>query len=87
MKFVHYGLAFLLCLLLLTSHGCVPSLTSGFSQAETLVAEKDYQGAIDLYQEMINTKVGTTQARQAQLAMGELYLRVMEKTEQGDGVY
>jgi len=87
MKFVHYGLAFLLCLLLLTSHGCVPSLTSGFSQAETLVAEKDYQGAIDLYQEVINTKAGTTQARQAQLAMGELYLRVMEQADKGIGIY
>lgn len=87
MKFIRCCLTIFVGMLLFMAFGCLPSMTSGIGQAKKLVTAKDYQGAIDIYQNVIETKSGTGQARQAQLEMGELYLKTMQRPEQGIAVY
>ena len=67
MKFIRCCLTVFVGMLLSMAFGCLPSMTSGIGQAKQLVTAKDYQGAIDIYQNVIETKSGTGQARQAQL--------------------
>ena len=52
--------------------GCVAG--SGLRAAEKLVVEKDYSGALAAYQSIVDTKPGTSEAHQAQLAIGELLI-------------
>ena len=87
MKFVRHGLSLLTGLLLLMSQGCIPSITGEMSLAENLISEKDYQGAIVLYQNITNTKPDTSQSREAQLALGELYFKIMKRPNQALTVY
>ena len=65
MKFIRCCLTIFVGMLLFMALGCLPSMTGGMGQAKKLVTEKDYQGAIDIYQNVIETKSGTGQARQA----------------------
>ena len=47
----------------------------------------DYQGAIDLYQAVIDEKPETSAGRQAQLALGKLHIDNMNRPKIGVRVY
>ena len=65
--------------------GCVAG--SGLRAAEKLAAEKDYTGALAAYQSIVDTKPGTPEARQAQLAIGELSIEHMNQPAEGIKAY
>jgi len=67
-------------------YGCL-STSGGLGQAEKFVAEKDYQGAVDTYNEIIQSKSGSEQGRKAQLGLAKLYIEKMDLPEQGLEVY
>ncbi len=61
--------------------------TSTYKLAEQRVQERDYQGAVDIYQTVIDEKPGTSEARRAQLAVGELHIDKMSQPEVGVRMY
>ena len=65
----------------ITQYACLS--TNTHKLAAQRVQEKDYQGAIDIYQAVIDEKPGTSDARKAQLAIGELYIDKMDEPEVG----
>ena len=52
-----------------------------------LAAEKDYPGALTAYQSIVDTKPGTPQAVQAQLAIGELLVEHLNQPAEGIKAY
>ena len=68
-----------------TQYACLSANT--YRLAERRVQEKDYQGAIDIYQAVIDEKPGTAEARKAQLAIGELHIDKMNQPEVGVTMY
>ena len=83
MKLTKY-LALLLCVALLA--GCIGG-SGAIRNAETLVAAKDYRGAIEAYQGIVDTKPGTPEARQAQIAIGKLSIERMNQPAVGVKAY
>ena len=77
-------LASLLCVLLLA--GCLGG-SGAIRNAEKLVEAKDYRGAIAAYQSIVDTKPGTPEARQAQLAIGKLSIERMNQPAVGVKAY
>ena len=65
--------------------GCVSG--SGLRAAEKLAVEKDYSGALEAYQSIVDTKSGTPEAVQAQLAIGELLVEHMNQPAEGIKAY
>ncbi len=55
--------------------------------AEQRVQEGDYQGAVDMYQALIDEKPETSEARRAQLALGKLHIDKMNRPEIGVRMY
>ena len=55
--------------------------------AEQRVQKGDYQGAVDMYQAVIDEKPGTPAAHRAQLAVGKLHIDKMNRPEVGVGMY
>ena len=70
---------------MLTQYACISLSTQ--KQAEKLAHEKDYQGAIDAYQVVINSKAGTPEAYRAQLGLASLYIDKMNQPQLGVKVY
>lgn len=77
-------LASLLCVVLLA--GCLGG-SGAIRNAEKLVEAKDYRGAIAAYQSIVDTKPGTPEARQAQLAIGKLSIERMNQPAVGIKAY
>ena len=69
----------------ITQNACLPTGTHRL--AEQRVQEKDYQGAIDIYQAVIDEKPETADARRAQLAIGGLHIDKMDQPEVGVRMY
>ena len=69
----------------ITQYACFS--TNTYELVEQRVQEKDYQGAVDIYQAVINEKPGTSEARGAQLAIGELHIDTMNQPEVGVRMY
>ncbi len=69
----------------ITQYACLS--TGTHKLAEQRVHEKDYQGAIDIYQSVIDEKPGTSEARRAQLAIGKLHIDKMDQPEVGVRMY
>ena len=69
----------------ITQYACLSTGTHRL--AEQRVREKDYQGAIDIYQSVIDEKPGTSEARRAQLAIGKLHIDKMDQPEVGVRMY
>jgi len=67
-------------------YGCV-STSGGLGQAEKFIAEKDYQGAVDTYNEIIQSQLSSDQGRKAQLGLAKLYIEKMDLPEQGIEIY
>ena len=62
--------------------GCVTG--NALRTAENLAAEKDYRGALEAYQNVVDTKPGTPEALQSQLAIGELLTEQMNQPAEGN---
>lgn len=85
MKFVNYFLFTVIILITVILFGC---LSRGImDSAEKLVEAKDYSGAIEVYQGIVETKPDTTDARVAQIAIGKLYIEHMNQPENGMKAY
>ena len=69
----------------LTQYACLSTSTQ--RQAEKLAHEKDYQGAIDAYQAVIDTQPRTPAAYQAQLGIARLYIDKMNQPQLGVQAY
>ena len=69
----------------ITQYACLS--TSAYKLAAQRVQERDYQGAIDIYQAVIDEKPGTSEARKAQLAIGELHIEKMHQPKVGVRMY
>lgn len=65
--------------------GCVTG--NALRTAENLAAEKDYRGALEAYQNVVDTKPGTPEALQSQLAIGELLTEQMNQPAEGLKAY
>ena len=65
--------------------GCLPG--SELSRAEKLVENKDYHGAIEAYQSVVDTQPGTPVAFQAQFAIGTLFIKQMNRPAEGIKAY
>ena len=70
---------------MLTQYACLSTSTQ--RQAEKLAHEKNYQGAIDAYQVVINTKAGTPEAYRAQLGLARLYINKIDQPQLGVKAY
>ena len=70
---------------MLTQYGCISTSTQ--RQAEKLAHEQDYQGAIDTYQTVINSKAGTPEAYRAQLGIARLHIDKMNQPQLGIKAY
>ncbi len=69
----------------LLQYACISTSTQ--RQAEKLAHEQNYQGAIDTYQEVINSKPGTLEAYRAQLGIARLYIDKMNQPQLGVKAY
>ena len=85
MKLVRCGSLILTVLIVVSQVSCISGGVS--NKAEKLIEAKDYQGAIEVYQTVVDTKPGTSDARESQLAMGKLYIKKMNKPDDGVKVY
>lgn len=77
-------LASLFCVALLA--GCLGG-GGAIRNAEKLVEAKDYRGALEAYQSIVDTKPGTPEERQAQLAIGKLSIERMNQPDVGVNAY
>lgn len=83
---IRFGIFFVLvAVTTITQYACI---SKGMDeQINQLIQEKDYRGAADAYQSIIDSKLGTSEARQAQLGIAKLYIERMNQPEQGVKVY
>ena len=65
--------------------GCLPG--GALSNAEKLAEDKDYHGAVEAYQSIVDTQPGTPEALQAQLAIGALSIEQMNRPAEGIKAY
>ena len=77
--------AMILIIAMLTQYACLSTSTQ--RQAEKFAHEKNYQGAIDAYQAVINSKAGTPEAYRAQLGLARLYIDKMDQPQLGVKAY
>ncbi len=85
MKFVNYCLLTAFVIITVAQIGCLSGGALG--TAEKLVEVKDYRGATEAYQNVVDTKPGTPDARKAQLAIGKLNIEKMNRPAQGVKAY
>ncbi len=81
----HIPSLFCLVLLALAHAGCLGG--GAARNAEKLVEAKDYRGALEVYQSIVDTKPGTPEAHQAQLAIGKLSIERMNQPAAGLNAY
>ena len=86
MKAIRFGIFFLsIAVMVIVQYACV---SKGMDeQIGQLIQEKDYRGAVEAYQSVIDSTPGTPQSRQAQLGLAKLYTQKMSQPEQGARVY
>ena len=85
MKAVRYDIFTLIAVIMMTQYACVAS--SPERLAGKRLQEKDYQGGIEIYQTIIDSKPETPEARQAQLSIAKLYIEKMNRPQQGVQIY
>ena len=81
MKYVNCILIAALVLVSLGQMGCLSG--NALNSADQLVEAKDYRGALDAYQSIVDTNPGTEDARKAQLAIGKLNIERMNQPAKG----
>ena len=85
MKTIRHTIFTLIAVIAMTSHGCVPSNTQKLVGKR--IQEKDYRGALEVYQTVVDSKPETPESRQAQLAIAKLYIEKMNQPQQGVQIY
>ena len=85
MKTIRSDIITLIIVITMTQYACVAS--SPERLAEKRVQEKDYQGAIEVYQTVVESKPETPEARQAQLGIAKLYIEKMDQPQLGVQIY
>ncbi len=85
MKYVNYCLLIAFLFISIAQVGCLSGSATG--TAEKLVEAKDYRGAVEVYQSVVDTEPGTKEARKAQLAIGKLYIEKMNQPDAGIKAY
>ena len=85
MKIVRHNIFTLIAVITVTQYACVAS--SPQKLAEQHLQEKDYRGAIKVYQTVVDSNPETPEARQAQLSIAGLYVEKMNQPEQGIQIY
>ena len=85
MKFAKCCIFFLCCLIIVSLTACISGGVS--NKIDKLIEAKDYHGAIEVYQIVVDTKPGTSEAREAQLEMAKLYIKKLNKPDQGVKLY
>lgn len=81
MKYVNCMLIAALVLVSLGQMGCLSG--SALNSADQMVEAKDYRGALEAYQNIVDTNPGTEDARKAQLAIGKLNIERMNQPAKG----
>ena len=84
-KSVKYCALIAILLMAASQIGCLPG--SALSKGDKLADDKDYYGAIEAYQSIIDTQPGTSDALQAQLAIGKLSIEQMNQPAEGIKAY
>ena len=84
-KSMKYCMFIVIALIVVWQTGCLSGGALG--TAEKLVEEKDYRGAIEVYQSVVDTQPGTPDAIQAQLAIGKLSIQRMNQPAEGIKAY
>ena len=85
MKTTRYDIVILIIVITIVQYACVAS--SPERLAGKRLQEKDYQGAIEVYQTVADSNPGTPEARQAQLSIANLYIEKMDQPQQGIQIY
>ena len=85
MKAVRYDIFILVATIVMTQYACVAS--SPQKLAGQRIQEKDYHGAVEAYQTIVDSKPDTSEARQAQLSIAKLYIEKMNQPQQGVQIY
>ena len=79
---------FALTAIILLAASQIGCLSGGaLSNAEKLAENKDYYGAVEAYQNIVDTQPGTSEAIQAQLAIGALSIDQMNRPAEGIKAY
>ena len=79
---------FVFAAILLVAASQIGCLSGGaLSNAEKLAENKDYYGAVEAYQSIVDTQPGTPDALQAQLAIAELSIKQMNRPAEGIKAY
>lgn len=84
-KSMKYCMLIVVTLIAGVQTGCLSGGALG--TAEKLVEAKDYRGAIEVYQSVVDTQPGTPEAIQAQLAIGKLSIERMSQPAEGIKAY
>ena len=79
--------AFITAILVIAVQTACVTSGGGLRNAEKLAESKDYYGAIEAYQSIVDTKPGTPEALQAQLAIGKLSIGQMNQPAEGVKAY
>ena len=85
MKTTRYDIVTLIIVITIVQYACVAS--SPQRLAGKRLQEKDYQGAIEVYQTVTDSNPETPEARQAQLSIAKLYIEKMDQPQQGVLIY
>ena len=85
MKTIRYNIVTLIIVITIIQYACVAS--SPQRLAGKHLQEKDYQGAVEVYQRVVDSKPETPEARQAQLSIAKLYIEKMDQPQQGIQIY
>ena len=85
MKTTRYDIVTLIIVITIVQYACVAS--SPERLAGKHLQEKDYQGAIEVYQTVTDSNPETPEARQAQLSIAKLYIEKMDQPQQGVQIY
>ena len=85
MKYCRFYAFALATMMILAQYGCISG--KGTGEVDKLIDEKDYHGAIEVAEALVASNPGTPIARQAQLAVGKLYIETMNQPERGVETY
>lgn len=85
MKHMRFDIFILVAVMVATQYSCFSASTQ--KQAEQFIQEKNYQGAIDVYQAVIASKPDGPEGHQAKLDVAKLYIEKMNRPEQGVKLY
>lgn len=85
MKYVNYMLVGTLIIVALGQMGCLSG--NALNNANKLEEAKDYRGALEAYQVIVDENPGSEDARKAQLAIGKLNIEHMNQPARGIQVY